>query len=48
MKEYLLPDSSKVWLRDTTTLRYSSAYGEEERMVFLDGEAFFEVRKNAD
>ncbi|MBC7449997.1 MAG: FecR domain-containing protein [Cytophagales bacterium] len=47
MKEFTLPDSSKVWLHDSTTLRYSSAYGEEERMVFLDGEAFFEVRKNA-
>jgi len=47
MKEYYLPDSSKVWLRDNTTLRYSSTYGDDERMVFLDGEAFFEVRKNA-
>lgn len=47
VKEYYLPDSSKVWLRDNTTLRYSSTYGEDERMVFLDGEAFFEVRKDA-
>jgi transmembrane sensor len=47
MKEFYLPDSSKVYLHDTTTLRYSSTYGEEERMVFLDGEAFFEVRKDA-
>jgi transmembrane sensor len=48
MKEFYLPDSSKVYLHDTTTLRYSSTYGEDERMVFLDGEAFFEVRKNAE
>ena len=47
VKEFYLPDSSKVWLRDNTTLRYSSTYGAEERMVFLDGEAFFEVRKDA-
>jgi transmembrane sensor len=47
VKEFYLPDSSKVWLRDNTTLRYSSAYNDEERMVFLDGEAFFEVRKDA-
>jgi len=46
VKEYLLPDSSKVWLHDTTTLRYSSEFGKEDRMVYLDGEAFFEVRKN--
>jgi transmembrane sensor len=47
MKEFYLPDSSKVYLHDTTTIRYSSTYGEDERMVFLDGEAFFEVRKDA-
>ncbi len=47
MKEFYLPDSSKVYLNDSTTLRYTSSYGEKERMVFLDGEAFFEVRKNA-
>lgn len=47
MKEFYLPDSSKVYLNDTTTLRYASTYGEDERMVFLDGEAFFEVRKDA-
>lgn len=46
MKEFYLPDSSKVYLHDTTTLRYASTYGEEERMVYLSGEAFFEVRKN--
>jgi transmembrane sensor len=48
MKEFYLPDSSKVYLHDATTLRYASTYGEDERMVFLDGEAFFEVRKNAE
>ena len=47
MKEFYLPDSSKVYLNDTTTIRYSSTYGEDDRMVFLDGEAFFEVRKDA-
>lgn len=47
IKEFYLPDSSKVWLRDATTLRYSSSYGNDERMVFLDGEAFFEVRKDS-
>lgn len=46
MKEFYLPDSSKVYLNDTTTLRYASSYGEDERMVYLDGEAFFEVRKD--
>jgi transmembrane sensor len=47
VKEFYLPDSSKVYLHDSTTLRYASSYGKDERMVFLDGEAFFQVRKNA-
>jgi transmembrane sensor len=47
MKEFYLPDSSKVYLHDATKLRYASTYGESERMVYLDGEAFFEVQKNA-
>ncbi len=46
MKEFYLPDSSKVYVHDTTTVRYASTYGETERIVYLDGEAFFEVQKN--
>jgi transmembrane sensor len=45
-KMFYLPDSSRVWLNKNSTLTYTSAYNGEERTVRLDGEAFFEVRKD--
>ena len=41
-----LPDGTTVWLNSATTLRYNSAYNVQNRTVFLDGEAFFEVTAN--
>lgn len=46
IKQVLLPDSSKVWLNPSSTLSYGDAYGEVNREVTLEGEAFFEVFKN--
>ncbi|NGM61110.1 FecR family protein [Sphingobacterium sp. SGG-5] len=40
-----LPDGSRVWLNATTTLKYPSRFSEEGRVVYLDGEAYFEVQK---
>jgi len=37
-----LPDGSKVWLNSGSNMRYSLQY-EENRTVYLDGEAYFEV-----
>ncbi|HUW91535.1 MAG TPA: FecR domain-containing protein [Bacteroidales bacterium] len=45
--EVTLPDKSKVWLNSKTTLRYSSAFNIEDRHVYLDGEAFFDVAKES-
>lgn len=45
-KEVFLPDSSRVWLNKNTTLTYSENYNEQDRNVTLDGEAFFEVKKD--
>jgi transmembrane sensor len=42
----LLPDSSKVWLNQNSTLRYPRRF--QERKVWLDGEALFEVEHDAD
>lgn len=47
-KYLLLPDSSEVWLNAGTTLRYSKAFAEESRLVLLDGEAYFSVRKDTE
>ncbi len=40
-----LPDGTKVWLNAASTLTYPSRFSEEERVVKLEGEAYFEVAK---
>lgn len=48
-QQVLLADGTKVWLRDGATLRYPESFvDEEQRRVRLDGEAYFEVAKDAD
>ena len=41
-----LPDGTKVTLNSESTLKYSTDYNQSERIVQLEGEAFFEVAKN--
>ncbi|MBO1364316.1 FecR domain-containing protein [Prevotella sp. A2931] len=41
-----LPDSTKVWLNQGTTLRYPEVFDGDERHVELAGEALFSVTKN--
>ncbi len=38
-----LPDKSKVWLNSGSTLRYPSVFKENERKVYLSGEAYFDI-----
>lgn len=47
--EYMmqLADGSKVWLNAATEFRYPVAFTGEQRKVFLKGEAYFEVAKDA-
>lgn len=45
-KEITLPDNSKVWLNENSTLKYPQHFAKEERELQLDGEAYFEVTKN--
>ncbi|TKB97201.1 FecR family protein [Pedobacter cryotolerans] len=42
----ILADSTRVWLNANTSLKYPTEFLEKNRMVYLDGEAFFDVSKN--
>jgi transmembrane sensor len=42
----ILPDSTTVWLNAGTKFRYAVDYGNANRIVYLEGEAYFKVSKN--
>jgi transmembrane sensor len=44
----LLPDGTRVWLNSNSKLRYSKEFNTGNREVGLEGEAYFEVTKNAE
>jgi ferric-dicitrate binding protein FerR (iron transport regulator) len=44
----LLPDGTRVWLNSNSKLRYNKEFNSRNREVGLEGEAFFEVTKNAE
>lgn len=41
-----LPDGTHVWINARTTLEYPASFDKEKRMVFLKGEAYFDVKRN--
>ncbi|MDD4490411.1 MAG: FecR family protein [Paludibacter sp.] len=43
----ILPDSTIVWLNSGSSLKYDQTFGKKTREVFLTGEGYFEVQKNA-
>jgi ferric-dicitrate binding protein FerR (iron transport regulator) len=43
---FTLPDGSKVWLNGNTTITYPTFFKGKERLVELNGEAYFEVSPN--
>lgn len=46
VKELMLPDGTKVWLNKHTTLKYPREFSEKGRNVYMEGEAYFEVKRN--
>lgn len=46
-RHLLLPDSTEVWLNAGTVLKYPERFADAHRQVYLDGEAYFSVRKDA-
>lgn len=43
---FTLPDDSKVWLGGGSKLRYPDKLSARDREVYLEGEAFFDVKKD--
>ncbi len=41
-----LPDGTQVWLNSAGSLSYGNSYNKKDRVVHLEGEAFFEVSKD--
>lgn len=48
VKELMLPDGTKVWLNKHTTLKYPREFSEKGRNVYMEGEAYFEVKRNTE
>lgn len=46
VKEFLLPDSSWVWLNENSVLQYPEQFEKGHRQLKLSGEAYFEVTKD--
>lgn len=44
----VLPDGSRVWLNSESELRFPLQFTAKQRKVFLTGEAYFEVAKDAE
>lgn len=44
----VLPDGTRVWLNSNSKLRYGNGFNSSDREVVLEGEAFFDVVKNAE
>jgi transmembrane sensor len=46
-KDILLPDGTRVWLRENSILRSPGKFATDSREVYLEGEAYFEVTKDS-
>lgn len=46
VREMILPDGTKVWLNQSSQLKYPRTFEGRERHVYLEGEAYFEVARN--
>lgn len=45
-KHLFLPDSSEIWINAGTTIKYPKEFKGEQRTIYLDGEAYFSVKRD--
>lgn len=45
-RELVLPDGTKVWLNKHTTLKYPRDFSQNGRNVYVEGEAYFDVKRD--
>lgn len=45
-KHLFLPDSSEIWINAGSTIKYPKEFKANQRLVQLDGEAYFSVRRD--
>jgi transmembrane sensor len=43
----VLDDGTKIWLNKKSSISFNKAFGKDKREIFLKGEAYFDVVKNA-
>lgn len=43
---FMLPDGTEVWLNENTMLVYDQTFNEKQRVITLDGEAYFDVKRD--
>ncbi len=48
VKKVQLPDGTKVWLNKYTVLKYPRQFSGKKRNVYMDGEAYFEVKRDTE
>lgn len=46
--EHELSDGSKVWLNQSSAIRYPQTFSGDTREIYLEGEAFFDIAPNAE
>ncbi len=46
--DIMLADGSHVWINSGSSLTYNEGFNRKERNVYLEGEAYFEVAKDAE
>lgn len=45
-RHLFLPDSSEIWINAGSHIKYPKTFNDKQRLVYLEGEAYFSVRKD--